>query len=612
MNMKKILVLLLFIATLLNAEEVVKYSDFIDAQIKLVYEMNEDNSTQEKIQNIIETQEAAYENALDVLMTNKSSYIDDPKLYDAEIFSLKKIMSINKRAGNANALLRDEIQLKSYELLRNQNLMIKEILLALDSPRIDSFEEKLNLAVTTNQLKAQELYNSKDYAYMDDSRSTSKTFSQAQNNLQEFYALKDINIDMTNNIYKLKNKMYRLNKYTDYHVIALVVYVNNLSFVERLNPILENYGLTVMKIIFIISLVALIYFFRKIVYVALKSYVLTAPVFSEYSKEIMDKLYRPIDVLVLVVNMNMIVYVYNDFSSVELVSRTFNMIYVIFLTLMIYKVINTVATIKLSEIRDENKIKNEMINVGMKILNFVIILIGLLVILYFAGVNLTAVLSGLGIGGFAVAFAAKDTISNFFGTLSIIFSDVFSQGDWIVVGKDEGVVIEIGLRVTTLRTFDNAMIAIPNGTFATSDVKNWNRRTLGRRIKMNIGVKYNSKSQDLKNAVNEIRTMLDKHPGIATVNTKYEHRSWRSPKLLSKDDHEGVKKTLLVYLDEFGPSSMNILVYCFTKTVNWQEWLETKEDVMYKIMGILEKNSLEFAFPSLSIYSENDKGENIL
>ena len=129
---------------------------------------------------------------------------------------------------------------------------------------------------------------------------------------------------------------------------------------------------------------------------------------------------------------------------------------------------------------------------------------------------------------------------------------------------------------------------------------------------MNIGVKYNSKSQDLKNAVNEIRTMLDKHPGIATVNTKYEHRSWRSPKLLSKDDHEGVKKTLLVYLDEFGPSSMNILVYCFTKTVNWQQWLETKEDVMYKIMGILEKNSLEFAFPSLSIYSENDKGENIL
>jgi len=252
-----------------------------------------------------------------------------------------------------------------------------------------------------------------------------------------------------------------------------------------------------------------------------------------------------------------------------------------------------------------------MINVGMKILNFIIVLVGILIMLYFAGVNLTAVLSGLGIGGFAVAFAAKDTISNFFGTLSILFSDVFSQGDWIVVGKNEGVVVEIGLRVTTLRTFDNALIAIPNGTFATTDVKNWNRRTLGRRIKMNIGVTYSAKSESLQNAVKQIRDMLDKHSQIATTNTKYKHRKYKATRLVSKDDHQGIKKTLLVYLDEFGESSINILVYCYTKSVLWKEWLEVKEDVMYKIMDILEKNSLEFAFPSLSIYNENEGEKKI-
>ena len=76
--------------------------------------------------------------------------------------------------------------------------------------------------------------------------------------------------------------------------------------------------------------------------------------------------------------------------------------------------------------------------------------------------------------------------------------------------------------------------------------------------------------------------------------------------MVSRDDLEGVKKNLLVYLDEFGDSSMNILVYCFTKSIKWDEWLETKEEVMHNIMEIFEKNNLEFAFPSISIYNESD------
>lgn len=598
--------IILFFSITLHAE--VNFTSFIDTQLKFVYAMNENNITQEEIKTIVNEQEASYNNALNKLMENKNRFIEQPQLYDAEIFSLKKIMSINKRAGNTNAVLRDEIKLKSYRVLRNQNLMIKEILLSLNAKDIHSFEDDLNEIVSKNQEKVHDIY-SKDYTYVNEIITTSKTFIQAKNNLQEFYALKDINVDMINNIYKLENRMYRLNKYTDYHVIKIVIFINSLHVVETLNPLLEMYGLTVIKIVFILVLIAFVYFFRKIIDIVLKKYILTLKMLNHYSKEIMEKLYRPIDILVVVVNINMVIYVFNDFSSIESISKFFNIIYGLFFTLMLYKVVNTVATIKLSEISD-NRVKNEMINVGIKILNFVIILIGVLIALYFAGVNLTAVLSGLGIGGFAVAFAAKDTISNFFGTLSILFSNVFSQGDWIVVGKDEGVVVEIGLRVTTIRTFDNALIAIPNGTFATSDVKNWNRRTLGRRIKMNIGVTYGSKSKDIKNAVNQIREMLDKHSGIATSNTKHQHRFFHAPKLLSKDDYEGVKKTLLVYMDEFGGSSINIMVYCFSKTVNWQEWLEVKEDVMYKIMEILEKNSLEFAFPSLSIYNENqDKQE---
>jgi len=278
-------------------------------------------------------------------------------------------------------------------------------------------------------------------------------------------------------------------------------------------------------------------------------------------------------------------------------------------TYFIYVVVNTIAALNLNKlVRDSSSVKAELINVGIKIINFFIFTIGILFVLYFAGVDLTAVLSGLGIGGFAVAFAAKDTISNFFGTLSILFSNIFSQGDWIEIDGKEGVVVEIGLRVTTLRTFDNALIAIPNGTFASKDIKNWDKRKLGRRIKMKIGVKYDSKREDINNAIVQIREMLQNHPEIATKDTKYEHfrphRSKRMVKLVSQDDLEGIKRTLLVFLDEFSDSSINILVYCFSKSVKWEDWLRVKQDVMEKIMVILEQNNLEFAFPSLSIYDE--------
>ena len=125
---------------------------------------------------------------------------------------------------------------------------------------------------------------------------------------------------------------------------------------------------------------------------------------------------------------------------------------------------------------------------------------------------------------------------------------------------------------------------------------------------MHLGIKYNSKREDIQNAISQIYNMLDQHNGIATVNTQhsYKENSKRARAILSKDDEEGIKKTLLVYLDSFGDSSINILIYCFSKSVKWQEWLEVKQDVMLKMMEILEDNSIEFAFPSLSLYHENE------
>jgi len=602
--MYKILaIFLIFFTTTLFASDI-KYTPFMESQIELVYKINDDNITQSEIESLLEIQNSSYEKALNNMMSSKDEFVKNLDMYENEMFSIKKIMAINKRAGNNYALLRDEVNLKILELLQSQNLMLKNILLSLDSEDIEEYKTKLQQFTKEYKERVNEIYSVDYHSYLELPQ-TSTIMSDAQQNIKEYYAMYEISQDIVSYLYKFDKKMYSLNKYSKYHLIALAVVVNKNAIVQKLDGVLYTYGLSVMKLIFILFLILGVYFFRKVVYVLLENYILQIDSLKKYSKEILDGQRKPLELLMILINLHMILYVYNSFSTDKTISGAFNIMYVFFVTWMVYKLINTVAKIKLSNVQNSDaKMKNDLINVGLKILNFIILVIGLLVILFFAGVNLTAVLSGLGIGGFAMAFAAKDTISNFFGTVSILVSDVFSQGDWVEVNGKEGVVVEIGLRVTTLRTFDNALIAIPNGTFANADVKNWNKRTLGRRIKMNIGVKYDSKPQDLKNAVNEIRKMLEEHPGIATINTLHEHQGAHMAKLVSRDDLEGVKKTLLVNLDEFGPSSINIMIYCFSKSVIWGEWLDTKEDVMHKIMEILEQNNLEFAFPSLSLYTE--------
>ena len=608
MYMKKIKLLLLLslFFTTLSFGASIHFTPFIDAQMGIVERMNEDNITKKVVGELLEEQSSLYDEALNELMSKKNKYINDIELYESEIFSLKKVILINKRAGNSYAVTRDEVTLKSYLLLRSQNIMFKSVLLGLDSETKEEYQVILNALTSKNQLEMTKLY---EHSYIDvlQIEPETKILKTTKQNIRDFYTLREVNVDLIAYLYKLSSKMYRLNKYTKYHLISFVILVDSSSLVKAVNPIIEPYGLNVIKLMSILLLIVVISFFRKIVYVWLEKYLFKIDFFKEYAVDISQKIRHSIDIVILIININMVIYVYNDFSSNEFVSRAFNIVYGFYFTLIVYKIINTVASIKLSKVGDDKSaIKNDLVNVGIKIVNFVIIIIGLLIMLFFAGVNLTAVLSGLGIGGFAVAFAAKDTISNFFGTLSILFSDVFSQGDWIEIDGKQGVVVEIGLRVTTIRTFDNALIAIPNGTFASKDVKNWDKRILGRRIKMHIGVKYDSKSSDIKNAIAEIRVMLDKHPGIATKATKYSHHNehHHMAKLVSKDDLQGVKNNLLVYLDEFTDSSINILVYCFTKSVRWAEWLETKEDVMHQIMEILERNNLEFAFPSLSVYNE--------
>ncbi|WOE69215.1 mechanosensitive ion channel family protein [Hydrogenimonas thermophila] len=292
-------------------------------------------------------------------------------------------------------------------------------------------------------------------------------------------------------------------------------------------------------------------------------------------------------------------------------------LYALYLGIIVYILLILVDSIFTEYLFKKDELKNrhlrqELVNLILSIVKVTIVIIAGFMLLVRMGVNITGLLASLGIGGLAVALAAQNTLSNFFGLLKIIFDNSFSQGDWIETKDVEGTVVEIGFISTMIRTFDNALITVPNANLANSYIKNWSKRSVGRRIKMHIGVSYGASRESVMKAIDEIAAMLESHPGIATpkrVDKKVIVKSKREKKLVSIEDKYGIKTTLLVYLDEFADSSINILIYTFSKTVVWKEWLEIKQDVLLKIWEILERNNLEFAFPSQSIYFDPENLE---
>jgi len=141
----------------------ITYSTSVTAQMNIIERMTETNATQESIASLLKVQNTLYEKSVNTIMSNKSRFINDIEQYEDEIFSLKKVKSINIRAGNKFAILRDEVALKIYLILRSQNRMLKAVLLALDSESIEEYEEKLNVIVGNNQQEVQVYFQKRLY-----------------------------------------------------------------------------------------------------------------------------------------------------------------------------------------------------------------------------------------------------------------------------------------------------------------------------------------------------------------------------------------------------------------------------------------------------------------
>jgi len=603
--MKVFLSLCLLVLSLF-AEEA-KYSAFVQEQFSYLDQLDENNISNEAFDSILNEQALSYQRALENVLSDIPKYKQNSFDIKGRLYKLQKRMQINQKRGYTYALMRDKVQTASYRLLLAQRGMVHDVLDALQSDDLNAFRMKENEAIVKNQESISAL-NIDQYLKILDINTSSSTLEQAKMNVKELFRLNEINTDTIKYIAMYEDEMFPLGKYSKFGLIKLSLFLKHNEFAKSLNAPLKTLNLSLIKLLIFVILFFVLMILRKIFLKALDYLVFRLLKHENFVQDVLKGTTRTVGLLVITFFTQLVLFIYNDFNSIELVDTLYKITYTLLFTYLIYALANSIVTINLTKInRSKLSVKNEVVNLSIKVINFVIWTIGLLVVLHFAGANLTAILSGLGIGGFAVAFAAKETLSNFIGTVAILFSDIFSQGDWIEVDGKEGVIVEIGLRVTTLRTFDNSLISIPNATIASSDVRNWSRRKLGRRIKMSLGVRYDSKHEDIQNALKQIKEMLATHKGIASEKTEFTYSESRYSKLVAQEDEAGIKKLLMVYLDEFSDSSINILVYCFAKTVVWSEWLEVKEDIMFKIMSIFEANNLEFAYPSLSLYTEESE-----
>lgn len=330
---------------------------------------------------------------------------------------------------------------------------------------------------------------------------------------------------------------------------------------------------------------------------------------NDHFMHLLEKLTKPLVVLFYIYGCWLCSLVaFYPAPIMPIVLTIFGVLNTIVFTWLVLTILNGYGMMIISKIAQKSG-KKEVVNLMLKIAYFIIIFIAILIILAKLGFDISAIIASLGIGGLAVALAAKDIIANFFASVLVLFDNSFSQGDWVVVDGTEGTIVETGLRKTAIRTFDNSLVFVPNSKIMNANIKNWSKRKLGRKIGLTIGIEYGASTEQIQNILNDLREMLKNHPEIAqpqidsSVNQKDFHSTYRQ-NMVSVDDLDGYKNTLFVYLDEFASSSINIVIYCFSKTVVWGEFLRVKEDVMLKAMQIVEKNGSGFAFPSTSLYVE--------
>jgi len=228
----------------------------------------------------------------------------------------------------------------------------------------------------------------------------------------------------------------------------------------------------------------------------------------------------------------------------------------------------------------ENKLDDQLVPFATEITKFIAYLFLIYTLLGSVfNVNVTTLVTGLGIGGIALAMASKESLENLLGSFTIFLDKPFTVGDIVSVGAVTGTIEKVGFRSTRIKTFDRSIVTVPNKKMIDAELDNLGMRPV-RRVKFNIGLTYETSADQIKNIVTDVQNMVDQHP---------------------KTNQDGK-----VRFQEFGSSSLDIMVMYFVDSPDWNDLIDVKEDINFKIMEIVKTHKSDFAFPSTTVYLQKN------
>jgi MscS family membrane protein len=257
--------------------------------------------------------------------------------------------------------------------------------------------------------------------------------------------------------------------------------------------------------------------------------------------------------------------------------KTFMVLSILVITWTLFKLADAL-TILLKELaaKTDSRLDDQIVPLVRKALKTFVAILAFILIAQNLGYSVSGLLAGLGIGGLALAMASKDTLANLFGSIMILIDRPFHVGDWITFPGGDGVVEEVGMRSTRVRTFAKTVVSIPNQALANATVENHSLMPK-RRIKFKLGVTYASSVAQVRGLVNGIEDYLKGNPDI---------------------DQE----FMLVKFTDFNDSSLDLFIYCFTVSTDWTKHLSVKQDVNLKIMEMVEERGMSIAFPTRTVH----------
>ncbi len=358
----------------------------------------------------------------------------------------------------------------------------------------------------------------------------------------------------------LENLFTKLNNFESYKFIGInlfrvVLAIVVFTIILLLRGVLRNFTIKILK-------------------------KLTSKMPVSIDDDIIKELRFPFELLFLALAIWISFYILGIEKLFLIINKVERIFLIFIIAWIIYRSLNVFIILLRKIVNEtEKKLDNYIIVFAGNTVKTIIMIIGLVMIFQEFGYNVTSIVAGLGIGGLAFALASKDFVANIFGFITIFLDKPFTVGDWISTSDVEGTVEDIWLRCTKVRTFDQALVTIPNSVLAAKPITN---RSIMRKRRMTfkLGITCSSKAGQIDELCRKIREMLTNHPDINN-------------------------EIIYVYFTEFGESSYNLFIYLFTNTTVWKEYLDVQHDVNLKIINILGELGIEIAYPSRSIYMEN-------